>query len=147
MGLQEIVMLAGGAVALLATIIEVTPIKINPWKWLAKQVGHAINGEVIAKVDKLDKNFESLQTDVKSLRTDFEVESATTCRTRIMRFGDEIRHGTRHSKEHFDQILLDISEYEQYCSGHPKFKNNVAVATIDKIKRTYQDCLDKDSFL
>ena len=138
--LQKIVFLIGGAAVLLSGIIEFVPIKINPWSSLAKAVGKAMTSELNEKVDNLGK-------DLKSLRTDFDIEHATTCRTRILRFGDEVLHKERHSKEHFDQILLDISEYERYCSTHPEFRNNVAVATIDKIKRTYQYCLDNDSFL
>lgn len=145
--MQKIVFLIGGAVALLSGIIEFVPVKINPWSSLAKVIGKAMTAELNEKVDSLGKDVNDLGKDVKSLRTDFEVEHATTCRTRILRFGDEVLHKERHSKEHFDQILLDISEYERYCSTHPEFRNNVAVATIDKIKRTYQYCLDNDSFL
>ena len=38
---------------------------------------------------------------------------ATTCRYRILRFNDEILHEQRHTKEHFDQILDDITRYEK----------------------------------
>ena len=35
------------------TLIQLTPIKINPWTWLGKAIGRAINGEVLSKVDEL----------------------------------------------------------------------------------------------
>lgn len=51
---------------------------------------------------------------------------ATTCRYRILRFNDEILHEQRHTKEHFDQILDDITRYEKYCDEHPEYENNKA---------------------
>ena len=44
-------------------LIEVVPIKLNPWSWLAKRLGRAANGEVLSKVEAvsvaLDKHVES----------------------------------------------------------------------------------------
>ena len=35
------------------TLVQVSPIKVNPWSWLARKIGRAINGEVIDRVDRL----------------------------------------------------------------------------------------------
>ena len=42
-----------GIVILLLTLVEITPIKINPWSWLGRKIGRAINGEVLEKVETL----------------------------------------------------------------------------------------------
>ena len=138
--LNRIVLDGGIIVAIIMSIFEVSKIPINPWNWLAKRIGRAINGEVIEKVNRLGE-------DVKNLRAECDERDATLCRTRILRFGDEILHDVRHSKEHFDQILLDITCYETYCTGHPGFQNNIAVATIKRIRSVYQDRLAKNDFL
>lgn len=138
--IKEIIMYGGGATLLLMTFIQITPIKLNPWTWLGRAIGRAINGEVIEKVN-------SLSEDVKALKEEDSEQWASLSRSHILRFGDEILHGVPHSKEHFDQILLDISNYETYCDDHPKYKNNIANATIKQIKTTYQKCLDENKFL
>ena len=51
---------------------------------------------------------------------------ATTCRYRILRFNDEILHEQRHTKEHFDQILDDITRYEQSYSGDQKCQKGLS---------------------
>ena len=130
----------GGITAVAMTFLQIAPIKVNPWSYLAKRFGRAINGEVIEKVDKLDK-------DLQTLRSECDEREAALCRTHILHFGDEILHDVRHSKEHFDQILIDITMYEDYCESHPKFKNNIAAATIDRIKQVYIKCMDESSFL
>ena len=129
-----------GAIILLMTLIQISPIKIKPWSWIGRCIGRAINGEVLEKV-------ETLTRDVKQNKADDDEQWASLSRTHILRFGDEILHGMSHSKEHFNQVLLDISKYEQYCESHPQYINNIATATIQQIKKTYQKCLDENNFL
>lgn len=138
--IKEIVMYGGGLALALMTLIQITPIKINPWSWLGRMIGRAINGEVLDKVN-------TLANDVRELKDEDAEQWASLSRSHILRFGDELLHGVPHSKEHFDQILLDISKYEAYCDEHPKYKNNIANATIKQIKSTYQKCLDENKFL
>lgn len=114
------------------TLVQLAPVKIDPWTWLARKIGHAINGDVISRLDKLEKSFEE--------------RAAKDARIRILRFGDEILHGVHHSKEHFDQILQDITEYEQYCDAHKDFKNNMTVLTTRHIMETYSECLEERKF-
>ena len=133
--------LSGGGIAIaLMTIVQISPLKINPWSWLGRIIGKAINGEVIEKV-------ETLSRDVKNNKEDDDEQWASLSRAHILRFGDELLHGVSHSKEHFDQILLDISKYENYCASHKDYLNDVAHETIKRIKKTYQECLEKNTFL
>ena len=140
MTLLEIVTYGGGALIALMTLVQIAPIKINPWGWLGKKIGRAINGEVIEKVDSLSK-------DVAKNKADDDEQWASLSRSHILRFGDELLHGVAHSKEHFDQILLDISKYEKYCAEHKDYLNDVAHETIKRIKKTYQKCLEDNNFL
>lgn len=138
--IRQIAVGAAGALLGLMTVIQIAPIKINPWSWIARFIGRAINSEVIAKVD-------SLSDDLADHKDKSEERHATLCRAHILRFGDEVRHGVPHSKEGYDNILLDIDSYEEYCGKHPNYKNNVALATIKHIKNMYQKHLEEDSFL
>lgn len=81
-------------------------------------------------------------------RSDEEDErNAKEARRRILRFGDEVRHGQRHSKEHCDEIILDITDYEHYCATHPDFKNQKAQSTIKLLVKEYERCLAENDFL
>lgn len=124
----------------LLTLVEITPIKINPLSWIAKCVGRAINKELFDKVDSMDKKIINLEEKA-------DERDATLCRTRFLRFGDEIMHGVPHSKEHYDQTLADIDTYETFCKNHPNYLNNVAKVTIRHIKNKYEEHLQDDSFL
>lgn len=84
---------------------------------------------------------------VKSLRADFDEEKAIQARVRIVKFNDEILTDQRHSKESFDQVLSDIDTYDRYCSEHPQFVNSKTKLSSENIRRTYQECESKHSFL
>lgn len=136
---QEI-LLGGGGLILLLSLVEISSIKINPWSALGRAIGRAINGEVLAKVS-------GLEGEIQSIRNDIEEQSAVNCRARILRFGDEVLHDSQHSKDHFDQTLRDIAKYELYCKDHPDFENNVTELTSQRIKDVYMKRLHDNDFL
>lgn len=140
MNLEELFLSGGGILLVTMTLIQVAPIKVNPWSTIAKAVGRAINGEVIAKVEQLER-------DLEGMKEAQEERDAISCRSRILHFGDETIHGVRHTKEHFDQILRDITNYERYCDSHPNFENNTTVLTSQRIKDIYENCLKSADFL
>lgn len=69
------------------------------------------------------------------------------CRTRILRFNDEVIRGMHHTEEHFNDVMEDITEYNRYCDEHRDFKNEKAVMAIANIQRVYKICMEEDSFL
>lgn len=127
--------IAVGAVVVMS-LVEVSPIKINPWSW----IGKVLNKDILNKLEKVEQ-------DVAEVKREVGESSAVTSRYRILRFDDEILHDIKHSKEHFDQILLDIDVYEKFCEEHPDFKNNLAVMAIKHIKEIYSKCSHENSFL
>ena len=136
----EFITSGSGVVFIILTLIQLAPIKINPWSAIGKAIGKAINNEVIEKVDNLD-------SEVKSLKSEVAENVAVDCRARILRFGDEVLHGERHTKDHFELILRDIKKNELYCEEHPKFENNVTELTSTRIAEIYKHCLDTNDFL
>lgn len=135
-------LVSGGAIVLAAflSLVQIAPIKINPWSKIARSIGKAINGEVLAKVEALEQKVDKME------RTNAQ-QNAEERRVRILRFGDEILHDVKHSKEHFYNILQDIAVYEQYCKDHPEFENGRTVLTIETIEATYKKCFDTHTFL
>ena len=133
--------------AILASIFEVSKIEINPWSALFGYIGRAINKDVLAKVDALEIQVLKIQEDADARDAKADEREAKAARSRILRFGDECLHDVKHSKEHFDEIMRDIQEYETYCDTHPHFENNTAIHTINLINEIYHDRMRDHSFL
>lgn len=93
--------------------------------------------------DKLDEIQRSL---VAHCQADDE-RYIKQCRTRILRFNDEVIRGMEHTEEHFNDVLEDITEYTRYCNDHKDFKNEKAVLAIENVKRVYRWCAENDRFL
>lgn len=147
MSIGELLAGGGGALIILLTLIQVSPIKVNPWSSLVKWFGKNLNTEVVSKVDKLEASITDLTKKQEEAEARTEKRDIDLCRMRILRFADELRRGIDHSEEFFDQVLDDITDYKHYCESHTDYENNKAVAAIQKIERTYQERLDKNDFL
>lgn len=115
-----------GIAAILLTIVQISPIKIDPWSKIARAIGKALTADVLEKMDE---------------------NKADSARYRILRFDDEIRHKVLHTEEHFNQIITDVDEYERYCIAHPNYKNSKAVSAIENIRETWKKCRKENTFL
>lgn len=122
------------------TLIQISPIKINPWSWIAGLIHRFLFG-------KIDQKLDDITAKVDRLEAQAEEEKALQSRTHILRFSDECYNGQHHSKEYFDNVLEDIDRYEKYCETHPKFKNNKTVISTQMIRETYARMLEEHAFL
>lgn len=158
MSVEEIVKWVGGGIVALATLVQITPIKINPWSTLLNAIGKMLFGEALRSIeshfDKIDKKIDGMEKSISNQkeafekRIDYEDESrAKDKRFRILRFGDEVSHGEKHSEEMFNQIMEDISDYCDYCAEHKGFKNKKAEVTIGIIVEKYRICKQNNDFL
>ena len=134
MSVQEILTGGGGLLLVLMTLVEIAPVKINPWSWLAKGIGKAMGIEAIEK--KLDAHI-----DMDDRRT------ADGHRARILHFNNELLRNIGHTKEEFIEALTEIDAYEKYCDKHPEYPNNRAVLAIENIREVYKERLKKHDFL
>lgn len=125
------------------SLIEFSKIKINPWSF----IGNMFNKELRSQIDSQGDQINALSEKVSNIQTEVNENAAMSSRYRILRFDDEIRHGTLHTKEHYDQIMVDIDIYEAFCKRNPDFRNNLAHKAISNIKRVYDVHNDDNSFL
>lgn len=127
-------------VAILLSVIQISPIKINPWSAITKYIGRAINGELMTEI-------KGIKTAQEESNEESAKQWAILARTHILRFDDELYNGVKHSKEYFVQQLADIDTYEEYCDNHPTFRNSCATVAIEHIRKVYAECLEKHKFI
>lgn len=98
-------------------------------------------------IAQLTQKVDRIAADLKNHIEENREQSAIQARERIQRFNDEILHGQKHTKEHFDSILIDITDYDIYCAAHENFKNQVTSLAEENIKRVYDKCQQERDFL
>lgn len=146
MPIKDILLWSGGGVALLLTFIQVAPIKVNPWSWIAKCLGRAFNADVLKRLDEMQAEQHATRTKLDAhIKTD-EENRADERRTNILRFNNELIRNIPHTREEFIEILADIDVYERYCEKHPEYENNRASHAIANIGRVYDERLKKHDF-
>lgn len=140
-------------IAVLMSMVEIAPIKINPWSAILKYIGSKLNGElqkdiqsVKADVQGVKEDVQTLDKKIEAVRESSEVIEAKQSRVRILRFDEELLKGEEHTKEHFNQILDDIDLYEEYCEKHEGFRNGIARHAIKHIRETYDELERKRAF-
>lgn len=154
MEVKDILTWGGTGLLLILSFIKLPKIEVNLWGWLAKMVGTAINKDVMKEIKSMDQKIDSLEDKVSSVENTLnthvkedKLETIRSARSRILRFHDEVRHGTLHTEEHYNDIIDDIDMYETYCKQNPEYPNMKAEVAIGDIKEEYKRHSLENSFL
>ena len=98
MNLKELLVDGSGLALVVMTLVQIAPVKLNPWSWLAKWIGRAINAEVTKELSEIKAKLEAHVT-MDDRRT------ADAHRARILHFNNELLRDIGHTKEEFIEVL------------------------------------------
>lgn len=140
MSIYEIFFGGGGLLLVSLTLVQLAPVKINPWSGLARIIRNAIYGDVSKRLDAIAAKLDS-HINMDDRRT------ADGHRARVLHFNNELLRDISHTKEEFIEVLTEIDMYEKYCREHPDYPNNRAVLAIENIRDIYKERLQKHDFL
>ena len=116
-----------GAIIIVLSLVEIAPVKVNPWKWI-KDVYH-------------------LPERLNTLEKDFNNDRAFRWRSQILRRADYVMDGQKFSRETWDDTIETIDNYEKYCKKHEDYQNGKATVAIEFLKDTYKEVIKNNDFL
>lgn len=129
---------------IILSLIEISPIKVNPWSWVGSLIGKLVGiKKIFEMLDALEKKVDELTSDVDELDHKVEENDVVSARVRILRFASEIQSGIYHNKDSWDQTMMDVAKYEKYVKTHPEFKNGITEPTIEYITEQYKERLER----
>ncbi len=114
--------LAGWAVVLLIlflSILQIAPIRINPWDSVFGWIGDKLNGK---KLDEMEDQINQMWID--------------SHRQAILTFARECRHQVAHSADEWSHILTVADQYSAYCKKR-NIANGVVKADMEFLKELY----------
>lgn len=120
-----------GILAIILSLVQISPIKFNPWTWLKAF------GELPNRVEKLEREF----NDDRAFRWRNLIFNRARMFRKAQKSGELFEH------EEWKDTMETITNYERYCENHPEFKNELAVQTIDYIKKEYRYVYENNLFL
>lgn len=135
------------ALAALSIVIEVAPIRINPWSMFAENISKAFNKPTLNKIASVEQRLRETNEKLDGHIATDELQKAEDARAAALRFNNELLRNIPHTREEFFEVLQKIDVYEDYCNRHKEYENNRAVHAIANINRVYDERLAKHDFL
>lgn len=118
-------------IAVILSLVEISPLKINPWKWI--------------------KSFVAIPKRINDIEDMIERDKAQRWRTEILHFADAVRRTNTSdpvcksqlfSKETWDDVIDNIDSYNRYCNAHPEFRNGKTTAATLFLNNYYAEGLE-----
>ena len=110
------------ALALLLSIVQISPLKINPWDRIFGWIGQKVNG-------KMQEQLNTLQGQVREMWINKH-------RQTLLIFARECRANIEHSADEWVNALNVADEYEKYCESHA-VTNGIVKADTAYIRELY----------
>lgn len=132
--------------AILCTIIQVAPIKINPWDFLLGWVGERFNSGINKRINEVNERVNDLEEAIDKHIEKCDIDDWKKKRNYIIKFVNEGVNGARHTKESFENVITLCDEYEEYVKQNPNVHNGVINDSIYAIRTKYQEHLIKADF-
>lgn len=123
----------------LSGLIQISPIKINPWTALFEWIGDKINGD-------LKKKIKALSDDVNELSVQRKEDEKDRIRWEILDFANSCRNGRRHTKDEYLHIIELNDKYKKLLK-ETNDKNGVFEVEYEYIKQLYKERQEKNDFL
>lgn len=97
--------------------------------------------EMKETISNIQDQVNHVTNSVDSIHGEIEENTAIECRVRILRFNIDLVMAKRNNeslpKDLFEQTIIDIDKYDNYCRKHPDFKNKITVAAERHILSEY----------
>lgn len=129
-----------GVYAALIALASAVLVKLLDWIFSRRDRKDKALEEIKAGIAKNTKGLDELREEVRE-------NQAIMCRQSILRFSDDLMHDQEHSREYYDVILQDITEYDLFCDRHPGFKNAVTGQAAKNILKHYESHMWQKDFL
>ena len=111
-------------IVVLLSLIEISPLKLNPWDRLLGWIGSKLNG-------KTEKRLAAVETQLRSMW----INDHRHC---ILTFAREARAGIEHSYDEWTNVLNIAEEYERYINTSGA-TNGIITQDTAYIRNLYQE--------
>lgn len=127
-------------------LLQIVPIKINPWSALLKWISKTITGDACKKIDALVLKVDKIDQDVNKINQDVTNNEKDRIRWEILDFANSCRNNRRHTRDEFQHIVALNDKYIDLLKK-TNDKNGVFELEYDYIQKIYAERLEKNDFL
>lgn len=138
------------------TLIQITPIKINPWSALFKWIGILLTNDACSKIDELtlkvnkideiDQSIKNLKVDIENINQEVMTNEKDRIRWEILDFANSCHNGKKHTRDEYRHIDKLNHKYIQLLE-RTNDSNGEFEVEYDYIKELYAERIRKNDFL
>lgn len=135
------------------TIVQIAPIKINPWSFIFKLFYKGVCwlsrkslAPLIDRMDEINTKVDAMQSEINVVKREFEVKNANDWRWDILDFFNSARNGRPHSKEEWEHAIDQVKKYERHVELHD-IDNGVLEEASKWLRDEYHEHIRRNDFL
>lgn len=110
------------------TLIEIVPVKLHPWRWIANLI------------------FGSIRSELKELRQELTEMKVQNWRWNVLDFANSCKNNRRHTLDEWKHTISQLAEYESYIEEN-NITNGVFEEDAKYLRDEYQEHCKKRDFL
>ncbi len=131
---------------LLSLVIQISPIKCNPWTALLGWIGRIITRDVMQEVEGIKAGLADVRRQQKQQQLEQDKNEMDRIRSEVLDFANSCRNKRRHTKEEFDHIFDLNDKYKALLekNGQQNGRFEEAFAYVCTL---YRKCMDENDFL
>ncbi len=123
-----------------SVFVEVSKIRLNPWKRLFGFVGECFNGDVKKELGKIEKALQSQGKYLKEIEMTVDMNEIKRIRAEIFAFADSCKMNEKHTEEAFLHIIDIHEDYEELIEKYNMTNGRINV-DYDYIMEVYRKCV------
>lgn len=127
-------------------VIQISPIKWNPWTTLLNWVGKMLTKDVMREVAGIKKDLAEVKAEQKRQEQEADENEMDRIRSEVLDFANTCRLKRRHTKEEFDHIFAVNDKYKRLLKKNGRTNGRFEEA-FDYIQTLYRKCMTENDFL
>ena len=145
-GAKDDISLGVLGIVVLASLVQVSKININPWDWFFGWIGRKLNKELSNEVKGVHNEVQQVREDLDKHVEEGKKEKLEDQRRDILDFANACMNGRKHTQEQFTFVMKKCDEYEKYIEDN-NLKNGEISSAIEEIRRINTKCRQNNTFL
>jgi len=111
-------------IVILLSLIQISPLKLNPWDKLLGWFGKKLNGTTEKRLETVEKQIRDMWVN--------------NHRQTVLTFARECRADIEHSSDEWTNVLNVAEEYEKYVLEH-RITNGIITQDTEYLRKLYQE--------
>lgn len=134
------------AVAAMSIFVEISKIKLNPWKSLFKFIGRSLNGDVQKELVNIKSLMNAHGEYLKEIEMQMDMNEIKRIRAEIFAFADSCKIGAKHTEDAFLHIIDIHDDYISLLEKYDMSNGRISVE-YEYIMSIYRECVKKKNLL